>query len=159
MYDTPSNIAAINNSISGYIWGNIPTHEIDQAINWLDTVKADCDHKISRLKSVKRERERASEWRHKYKQLARDFMKDEYLGLSFEQIKDEVRRRYHNYHHINESHIEQIAKNAYRESQNQVKQNRNADIAIKRRNGVSVSKIAKEYNLSRQYIYDILKSV
>ena len=158
MYDTPNNIAAINNSISGYIWGNIPTHEIDQAINWLDTVKADCDHKISRLKSVKRERERASEWRQNLKQIARDFMKDEYLDYSFENLKDEVRRRFHNYHHINETHVEHIAKLAYRDAQNQLKQNRNADIAKDRRDGMSVSAIARKHKLSRQYIYDILKA-
>lgn len=156
MYETPQNIAVINNSVSRYIWGDIPTREIDQAINWLNTVKADCDFKIDQLVKVKKDRQRSQEWRDNLKALADDFAARDFVDVSLDDIRLEVDKRYHNQYWITEAHKAQIAKYVHRNAIEESLRLRNIRIALKRQNGVSVAKIAKEYDLSRQQIYDIL---
>lgn len=158
MYDTPNNIAVMNRSVSEYIWTKAPNHEIDQAISWLDAVKADCDYKIAQLHKVKLERQRSKDWRNKINQLTADFMKDDYLVLSYENLEAEVRHRFHNYHFVTEAYIKTITKNAFRESQRRLKEKRDIRIAQEYQSGFSVAEIAKKNDLTRQAVYHILKN-
>lgn len=140
----------MNNDLSGFRWGNIPTREIDQNIRWLNQVKFDCEYKIDELKRIKRDRERSKQWRNNILSMAHEFKDSVHLP---ERKKIQIIMQRFD---VDEHKAIQIANRAEKLAHRDEIKERNNDIVRQRKDGVSVATIAEKYNLSRQGVYDVL---
>lgn len=150
---TSERTARMNRSISFYIWSKVPTGELEQTIGWLDDVIQDCQYKIAELESIKRDRERAQEWRRDMNRIARQFYDPDALHLDLETRQQIVQQRLD----VEPHRARQIAELVHAWAKRQQRKNDYAEICMKRRAGTKVSELADEYNYTRQQIYNILK--
>lgn len=148
------NLAQINRDVSGYLWGNVPTREIDQTCFWLEQIKADCDFKINELKNIKADRERAQKWRNKMNAVTEDFYNEDFLQLNDEAKLDMIQNNLQ----CDRSKAEFIGMQIDKRVKHNKRKNRNIEIKNAHINGASVTKLAEKHELSRQQIYNILKN-
>lgn len=147
------NVAAISRSLTFYTVGNVPTHEIDQVISWLDEVKKDCDRKISGLKAIQAERERVKAWRENINAIAHEFCDRDSIHLDFKTRLDIVEQKLGKGHPQARRIADTVQKWAAREILEKKHKNIHTDIL----NGLSASYIAKKHDISRQQVYNIKK--
>lgn len=150
---TPNSIAVINNSISYYSANNIPTTEIQQTINWLKTIKSECDYKISRLENIEKERCRVKTWRKNLNTIAKKFLTDKTLNQDLEKRIKLVQSELNCEHKRAKVIAEQIQKLAKRRKL----ELRNETICYEFRIGTPVKEIAAKHKVSPQQIYNITK--
>ncbi|MGH1403261.1 MAG: Mor transcription activator family protein [Alphaproteobacteria bacterium] len=133
---------------------DIPTHEIDQAISWLNNIKHDCDHQISSLKLLKAERERSQKWRNDINALAKAFCDPDALHLNLETRTNIIQQRLG----CNIEKAQQIAEIVTRWAKNEYRKQRDKKIYNDRiTNDMSAAECAKKYGMTRQQIYNIVK--
>lgn len=138
---------------SYYIANDIPSHEIDKAIKWLEGVRQNAANQIDRLKNIKEARNRSKRWRNDINNLVNQFKCDEYAQLTLKEKIIKIRRELDCTH----ARAEFIAKKIHVWAQNLNNKQRDMDICFMRANGVRVAKIAEKYSLSPQQVYNILK--
>jgi len=151
--ETSERSAIISRSMSGYLWKNVPTGEIEQIKGWLTSIQQDCEFKISQLESLERSRNTSEEWRNDINDIARQFYDPDSLHLDIETRQKIIQQRLGCEPH----RARHIAERVHKWAINKTKTNRNEEICFKHRNKVSVTKIAQEYKISRQQVYNILK--
>lgn len=146
--------AQISRTMSVYNFGGVPTAEIDQTIFWLDTLRADCDHKIKLLLQLKNDRSRASRHRRDMNALARQFYDDDSLHLDLETRTQIVRQRLG----CDPDRARAIANLVDAWARKKRKTKRDELICLRYDAGIAPGKIAREFDLSRQQVYNILKN-
>ncbi|MGB0719756.1 MAG: hypothetical protein ACPGRX_04735 [Bdellovibrionales bacterium] len=151
--ETPEHTAAMNRSISAYIWGNVPTHEIENNIVWLDIQRRNISNQIDTLKRIKKDRERAQKWRDDMNAIARQFFDNDALHLDIDTRAKIVKQRLG----CDEKQAYDIAELVNAWAKRQHRKNRNEDICILYRSGQSAAKIAVKYGISRQQVHNIVK--
>lgn len=138
---------------SYYIANDIPSHEIDKAIKWLEGVKKNAANQIERLENIKIARNRSKRWRNDINNLVNQFKRDEYLQLNLKEKIVKIRRELDCSH----ARAEFIAKRVHTWARELTNKKRDMEIVFMRANGSSVPEIAKKHDLSRQQVYNILK--
>ncbi len=141
----------INHSF--YIVNNIPSHEIDGAIEWLEGVKQNAQCQIERLENIKITRQRSVRWRNNFNNIVNQFKRDEYINLNMNEKIIKIREQLQCSH----CRAEQIAKRVHIWARDLKNKQRDMNIAYLKLNGSSVAEIAKKYKLSRQQVYNIIK--
>ena len=144
---------SMQQSVSYYVANDIPSHEIEHTINWLRSVKNDCDHKIMMLESLKKQRENSKKWRQNMNQVARMFYDETALHLDIETRVNIIKQRLD----CDDKRALNIAEIVDKWAKNQRRKNRDELICFEYRSGYSAQQIAKKHNLSRQQVHNILK--
>ena len=147
------NINAVQQSLSFYVANNTSTHELAQAKNWLLSIKADCEFKIDQIKKIESDRKRAEKWRTNINAISKEFRDSDNLHIDLRTRLDIVRQ------HLGHEHPQAraIALQAHKWAQKQVIIERNQIICLKKKSGESVTVLARDYGLSRQQVYNVIK--
>lgn len=152
--ETPHNISKIKRDISSYVWGNIPTREIDQACFWLRGMIEDCEIKIDQLQKIKTERERVKKWREDIRSLSDYFYDEDTDHIDIKTRSEIVRQRLGCTH----SRADLIARHINLKVKREKIKDRNATIKKDLKLGMSVAAISRKHRISRQHVYNILNS-
>jgi len=150
--ETPKHAALINRIASEY--RQVPTVELDQNIGWLEHKISDCMRKIDLIRIEKGNRQRAKAWRDNYNAIVQQFCDPETLHYSIETRAGIVKQRLG----CSDERALQIAKSVSIWVARKLRENRNKEIVFFRGAGMSVAKIAKMKNLSRQQVHNILRA-
>ncbi len=135
---------------------DIPPKEIDRTIKWLETIKQDCDYRISELKNMKASKDRATKWRQKMNDLAHEIYHEN--SELFHSGDFESRITYIQEHlDCDLARAGQIYDILKRWTKNERLKNRDKDILIAAQSGTKKPEIAKRFKLSRQQVYSILR--
>lgn len=151
--DIPGNVAQINRDLSGYIWQEVPTREIDQTCVWLRGVICDCETKIYQLQKIKTERERVKKWRDNIKTISRQFYEENTDHIDLHTRTEIVRQRLG----CSYAQAKEIAVNVEKWVKAEKKKNRNSEIKSDHASGMSVAGISRKYKISRQHVYNVLR--
>ena len=134
----------------------IPTHQINGTIEWLESIKADCDFKIYKLTMTKRSRAQAQKHRDMMNDLARRVYNE---GTEFLDTDD------HNTQILvimqrldcNEERAQKIYNTLKRWTTMQKRKDRDQEIILLARTGMKKAKIAEKYKITRQQVYNVIK--
>jgi hypothetical protein len=152
--ETSQRVAVMNRTTSKYLWGRIPTHEIEQVISWLNQMKSDINYRIAELEGLRQYRERSKEWRDNINDLAHHFMDDMYLNHDEQMLYKSIKQRLGTPPHI----TRHIAGNVKSWIKKRKKQIRNEKICLAYRTGKKPHKIAKKHKISRQQVHNIVRA-
>lgn len=145
--------AAMNRSISSYLWEDVPTQEIESNIIWLNKQLQNIDHQIHRLKQIKTDRDRVRKWREDMNNIAQQFYDEDSLHLDLETRAKIIQQRlgceWHRAYFLADK-IQKWVKNKMRND-------RDKNICHEYARGTSATKLAKKHQISRQQIYNIVK--
>lgn len=144
--------AQISRDLSAYIWGNVPTREIDQNILWLEQVRFDCDFKIRSLQQLKKDRERSKNYKAGLNELASQFYDEIYADMPIETIADIIFQRLD----ITRKNAQVLAEKIKIWAKNERQKNRNKRIMIYLETDMTITDIARKVGLSRQYVSKIV---
>ena len=135
---------------------DVPTKEIDRTIEWLETIRKDCEFRIYQLKKRKSGNTRTSNWRQRRNALAEEI----YRGNNelFETGDYDSRIKYIREHmecdEKRAAHVYDILRVwAKRKRRN----NRDQEIAFLAKSGMNKSNIAEKFKISRQQVHNIIK--
>lgn len=151
--ETSEHAAAINRSSSAYIWGDVPTQEIENNIIWLDIQRRNISNQIDTLKRIKKDRERAKKWRDDINALARQFYDDDSLDMDIETRIKIIQQRLG----CEFSQAKAIADNVQSWTKEKRRKIRDENICYEYRNGIAAVTLAKKHNISRQQVHNIVK--
>lgn len=152
-HDPPKSLAAMNRSMSDFLWTNPPTREIDVAIVWLQEMVTDCQFKIDRLQALKNDRERARAHADKIDGLAALFDDPDFLNIDYDnQIRIIMQRIGCDW-----DRAEAIRDHTVKKLKAQKRRARDAEIIAMHLAGLSDIKIAARVGLTRQQVYNIRK--
>jgi hypothetical protein len=150
---TSERTAVMSRSISFYIARDIPTGEIEQTMSWLTSIRDDCDHKIARLESVLRERERAQRHRDGLNRIASQFCDPDSLHLDLQTRVEIIRQRLG----CDPTRARHIALLVDSWAKRQRRYERDRIICLQHDAGTRPGELAKRHKLTRQQINNILK--
>ena len=141
--ETSSHTAAINRSVSAYLWDNVPTHEIDHNIHWLRLQCSNIEHQISKLKKLKDSRQRTKNWHDGMNDIARQFYDEDALNLDLEIRTQIIKQRLG----CSYDRARYIAEIVHSWAKKKRRKNRDEQILLARNSGVSVMKLSKKYGI------------
>lgn len=133
---------------------HMPTHEINQAIGWLENVKLDCDVKIQRLQSLKKQDVRMRRHRAKFINMAKDFARDDNFLNHEERNQIEIIRQRLGCTYEEARKTHKTAMSMIRRRQAEM---RNIRIAKLYDAGFEITKIANDCDISRQTAHSVIK--
>lgn len=146
--------AQLNSDLSKFIANDIPTHEINQSIYWLRTIRDDYDYRIQRLKSILRDRQRNKNWKRAINEIAKDYFRDDLLHLSEKQRYENMRQRLD----ISPAQLKRVHKIVEAWIKKRQTELRNARICHEYDCGLKVSQIAENHQITPQAVYYVLKN-
>lgn len=137
-----------------------PTHEINQAINWLEGMEDDFQKRLAEvsarkkdLLSIKEDRDRSKTYRQGIKSLVNDFKDPAYLDMPAHLLSEIIRQRLGCSH----ARAKNLVPLIYARAQKERRADRNAQIVALASAGTSKTALAKKYNISRQAVHKIIK--
>ena len=132
---------------------HLPPREIDQAIEWLESVKQDCDLKIWRLRDLKNQHERQARHKRNMNALAQMFDEPDFYEHTTLHQLEIIRQRlgcdYTRAHHVREILI--------KKKKRRDRKNLHADIIELYKRKKTVAHIARQKGVSRQTVYSVIK--
>lgn len=133
---------------------NIPTVLIDQNIGWLERQKKDIDFTINQLEQVKKTRQRTENHRKMMNNLASMFYDGDALDMDREtRILIIIQRL-----GCNRDRAESVCDLIEKWCKRKRRENRNEEICVQHAAGKTITAIAREHNISRQQVYNILEN-
>ena len=136
---------------------NLPTHEIDMTIEWLEKIKLDCELEISKLKLLKKSRVRSRDYRDNIKDIAK-LLYTEDPSI----VDDENPNKAISYIRKRMDCSNERAQDIYALLQSKCKKQRRTErdqqIVLLAKIGTKKSDIAKRFGISRQQVYNVLKA-
>jgi len=154
MFDTPQNIADINSIVNTCVAREIPSLVIDQNIGWLSRMRRDIDFTINQLEHLKKSRDHQRNHRNLMNDLADELIDDN--GHLDDNVRIQIIIQRIGCNKKRAWEILELIKSKYARKK---RDERNKIIALKHKSGLSITKLAHEYDLSRQQIYNIISSV
>lgn len=137
---------------------NLPTHEIDMTIEWLEKIKLDCELEISKLKLLKKSRVRSRDYRDNIKDIAK-LLYTEDPSI----VDDENPNKAISYIRKRMDCSNERAQDIYALLQSKCKKQRRTErdqqIFLLAKIGTKKSDIAKRFGISRQQVYNVLKGI
>lgn len=134
----------------------IPTHQINGTIEWLESIKADCNFKIYQLKMTKRRRAQAQKHRDMMNDLARRVYNEgtEFLDTDDHdtQILVIVQRL-----DCNIERAKKLYDTLKQWTTMQKRKDRDQEIVLLARTGMKKVKIAEKYKITRQQVYNVIR--
>lgn len=132
---------------------HMPSQEIDQTISWLETVRNDCDVKISQLRSIKAQDDALKRHRANFKKLAEQYANDEFSSITEELQLKIIEQRLG----CSRSRAEKVRELALSMSKKNKRRYRNIRIAKLYDAGIPVTDIANDEGISRQQAHKIIQ--
>ena len=127
----------------------MPDCELDRTIAWLEHIRDDCDTRIAELTKMKSNRSRSKRHRLQISIIADRMIKAGDFTIDAEAIQRELECSYRQAASIAERVNKKVKRKAIEERDERIKYLANQ--------GVSVAKIAKKSNITRQQVYNVIK--
>ena len=144
--------AQISRDLSSYLWGDIPTREIDQTIHWLSVVRSDCEYKIKRLEQLKKDRQRSKDYKKNLNELAAEFYDEMYADIPLETVVEIIFQRLD----VTRKNAQYLAEKVHAWAKDERIKNRRKRMLLLSEAGMKITEIAKKEGLSRQYVSKIV---
>ena len=134
----------------------IPTHQINGTIEWLESIKDDCDFKIRKLKALKRHRAQAQKHRDMMNILARQVYNE---GTEFLNTDDHLSQILVIMQRLgcNEARAHKVYATLKQWTKVKRRQDRDQEIVLLARTGMRKIHIAEKYKISRQQVYNVIR--
>lgn len=138
---------------------DIPNSEIDGAIRWLKSISNDCELRIRELTALKNSKDQNKNRSRRYRVMMNDLAKEMYYEHKniFDKPENERTKYIQEKLECDKERAQHVYDILLRWAQNKRKADRNKEILLLANTGMSKTKIAKKYNISRTQIYDIIK--
>lgn len=152
-YSAQKSVTIQNINHANYIMGNIPTYEIDYAIDMHHETISQLEFKIYSLERIKKDRQRSKDWREKMNAIAQEFFDPDATHLDINTRKAIIMQRLG----CTPNRAYVIAKSVTALAKRESRKRRNELICFKARMGENVTTIAREHDLSRQQVHNVIK--
>ncbi len=136
---------------------NLPTHEIDMTIEWLEKIKLDCELEISKLRLLKKSRVRSRDYRDNIKDIVKllytedpSIVDDENPNKAISYIRKRIE--------CSKARAQDIYVSLQSKCKKQRRAERDQQIILLAKIGTKKNDIAKRFGMSRQQVYHILRA-
>ncbi len=135
---------------------DVPTKEITRTIEWLDTIRKDCEYRIYQLNKIKSGNNKTSQWRRLMNALAKEiyYRNNELFETGDYDSRIKYIREHLDCDEKRATHIYDILR---RWAKRKRRNNRDQEIAFIAKSGMKKSDIAEKFKISRQQVHNILK--
>lgn len=130
-----------------------PKHEIEQSLEWLYSIKEDCEYKISRLEAIKRQHDQSNQNKLNIKKMALEFAREDFLDIDEQNQLKIIQQRYG----LSVSRASDVLEVVLILGKRKKKEIRDIKIARLHDAGEKPAHIARAIGVSRPTVYDAIK--